>query len=67
MDWQNLSWRDIQAIGADLAERYPEINYLTVSPEKLAALIDAPTVPEDHILSAIATAWLDAAEGEDDR
>jgi FeS assembly protein IscX len=73
LTWTNLTWQDIQAIGMALAERHAEANMLAMAPERLAQLVaDLPgfaaggTAPDAFTLSAIVTAWIAAAEGDDD-
>jgi Fe-S-cluster formation regulator IscX/YfhJ len=72
--WDALSWQDLRAIGAILAERHAGEDYRTMPAEQLADLVHdlaecaaLQHPPDDFILSAIASAWLYAAEGGEDR
>jgi len=74
LTWTNLTWQDIQAISMALAERHAEANMLAMAPERLAQLVaDLPgfaaggTAPDAFTLSAIVTAWIAAADGDDDQ
>ena len=71
--WNDLNWHDMQAIGLTLAERHPELRIITLPDDQLAALIsalpafaDIDEPPPEHIVSAVASAWIFALEGEDD-
>ncbi len=73
LTWDTLTWQDIQAIGMALAETHPDENLLTLAPERLAGLVAGlpgfaagATAPDEFTLSAIVTAWIAAAEGDDD-
>ena len=73
LTWDTLTWQDIQAIGMALAETHPDENLLTLAPERLAGLVaDLPgfaagaAIADEFTLSAIVTAWIAAAEGDDD-
>jgi len=73
LTWINLTWQDIQAIGQALAERHSDISILRLDNAQLAPLVAAlpgfsgnPEAAPDHLLSAIADAWIEAVEGEED-
>ena len=73
LSWETLTWQDIQAIGMALAEQHPDEDTLTLAPQRLAGLVEAlpgfaagEAAPDDFLLSAITTAWINAQEGEDD-
>lgn len=72
LTWETLTWQDIQAIGMALAERHPDEDTLTLAPERLARLVEelpgfeSVGAPDDFLLSAITTAWINAQEGDDD-
>ena len=60
-----LTWKDTQAIGIELADTFPDIDPLTLSFEKLHALIcdlpdfeDDPEGSNEKILEAVLMAWL---------
>lgn len=73
LTWDTLTWQDIQAVGMALAESHPDEKILTLAPERVARLVaELPGFaagaanPDDFTLSAIVTAWIAAAEGDDD-
>lgn len=73
LTWNDLTWQDIQSIGMALAERHPDLSILTLPDEKLAALVCAlpgfkgeAAEAKLYQLSAIASAWIQAMEGDDD-
>jgi FeS assembly protein IscX len=71
--WDDISWLDIQDIGAALAEKYPAENLMKLKPERIRELVpqlegfgENGSQPDDFILGAIIGAWIHAEEGEDD-
>lgn len=63
------TWQDIAEIALDLAERYPEIDPLTVSLPDVRRLVttlpsfgDDPGVATPAVLEAIQAAWYEARE-----
>lgn len=68
-----MNWLDYQALGQALLERYPDVNYLTVSDIEIVRLVTALPgftgsrgQPDAAALAAVRFAWVAAAEGEDD-
>ena len=73
LTWETLTWQDIQAIGMALAERHPDEDTLTLAPERLTRLVEelpgfeaGEGTPDDFLLSAITTSWINVQEGDDD-
>ncbi len=65
-----LTWQDVEEIGRDLAEKYPEVDPLKVPLATvrtyvtgLARFSDDPAAADDRVLEAIQAAWYDAYEG----
>lgn len=61
-----LTWKDSRLIGQELADEYPDLDPLTVSFEKMHAMIlalpdfdDDPESSNEKLLEAILLAWLD--------
>lgn len=61
-----LTWNDTQDIAIELADTYPDADPLTLSFEKLHAMIcalpdfkDDPQASNEKILEAILMAWLE--------
>lgn len=61
-----LTWKDARLIGQELADEYPDLDPLTVSFEKMHAMIlalpdfdDDPDSSNEKLLEAILLAWLD--------
>jgi len=73
LNWDNLTWHDIQAIGMALAERHPDAPLLRLPQSQLAQMVAAlpgfagsAEAAPSHLLAAIGNAWIEAVEGEDD-
>ncbi len=65
-----LTWQDVEEIGRALAEKYPDIDPLTVTPPAVRTYVtglsrfsDDPAAADDRVLEAIQAAWYDAYEG----
>jgi FeS assembly protein IscX len=63
------TWRDIDDIALDLAERYPNLDPLTVKTPELKKMIaelptfgDSPDAASDTALEAIQAAWYNEYE-----
>jgi FeS assembly protein IscX len=64
------TWKDVEEVGRDLAERHPDSDPLTLELASLKALVlalptfgDAPEAGDGETLEAIQAAWYDAIEG----
>jgi FeS assembly protein IscX len=63
------TWRDVDGIALDLAEKYPYLDPLTVKLPELRTMIvelstfgDSPDAGSDKTLEAIQAAWYDEYE-----
>ncbi len=64
-----LTWQDVDELAVDLAERYPNVDPLTVKLPELRTMIvglpsfgDDPAAVTDATLEAIQAAWYDEFE-----
>ena len=62
-----VTWEDTKQIGLELADRYPEMDPVPVSPEELRRMVtelegfeDDPTAGDAVTLSVIRQRWLEA-------
>ena len=57
-----LTWKDPRAIAEELYDENPDLDPLTISFEKMHAMIVDPEASNEKILEAILVAWMDERE-----